>query len=89
MIIITIYSELFISADNIPYKISPQKHCITEIFGGVNNLFWSNIFISVLSAFPYLNLQIVIYLYKGLFLQMHKCFDILNIKRWIQIFEII
>ncbi len=82
--IATICSELFISADNIPYKISPQKHRITEIFGGVNNLFWSNIF-SVLSAFPYLNLHIVIYLYQGLFffLQMHKCFDIKqNVEYW-------
>ncbi len=46
------------SADNIPYKISPQKYRITKISGGVNNLFWSNIF-SVLSAITYLILHIL------------------------------
>ncbi len=62
-----IFCLIFILADNIPYKISPQMYCITEIFGGVNNLFWSIIFISVLSAFTYLNLHIFIYLYNSLF----------------------
>ncbi len=35
-------------------------YCIIKIFGGVNNLFWSIIFISVLSAFTYLNLHILL-----------------------------
>ncbi len=74
--IATICSELFISADNIPYKISSQKHRITEIFGGVNNLFWSNIF-SVLSAFPYLNLHIVIYLLQKVYFFSYRCINVL------------
>ncbi len=60
--ITTLYSELFISADN-----TPQNYHITEIFGGVIN-YSEAIFWSVLSAFTYLNLHIFIYLYKGLFL---------------------
>ncbi len=70
--ITTLYSELFISADNTPHKISPQNYHITEIFGGVIN-YSEAIFWSVLSAFTYLNLHIFIYLYKGLFLNFFKC----------------
>ncbi len=47
-------------------------YCIIKIFGGVNNLFWSIIFISVLSAFTYLN-QHILFTFTKAFFNLFKC----------------
>ncbi len=62
-------------------------YCITEIFGGVHNLSWSIIFISVLSAFTY-SLHILFYLYKGKITFLNVCIFHVKLLQLINKFNI-